>query len=135
MNNEHHESYECKRCYMDLYLDFGPMHEKSKIEMDENQFQFAIFCALKTLFGDTGCAIKVDILYYNGERRAYISFSAKNLTAVWSALCLFSKYDGLDCMFLIYKVTPVLAALNLNSRGFKHKRIMEKCPLDKTVDS
>ncbi|GFV10499.1 RNase H domain-containing protein [Trichonephila clavipes] len=43
------------------------------------------------------------------------------LVKVWSALTLFSSYQDLDCMFRVYKVTPLLASLNLNSNIYKHK--------------
>ncbi|XP_054710365.1 ribonuclease P protein subunit p14-like [Uloborus diversus] len=107
--------------YMDIRLDFGEEYGNSAVEMDEKLFRYAISLALKILYGDMGYIIPVDVLKYREEdRRALIRLPARELVKVWSALSLFSKYDDLDCMFRIYKVTPVLACLNLNSRLYEH---------------
>ncbi|XP_035220067.1 ribonuclease P protein subunit p14-like [Stegodyphus dumicola] len=70
-----------------------------------------------------GYIIPIDILKYRTEdRRAYIRLPARDVTKVWSALSLFTSYEGLECMFRIFKVTQVLACLNLNSSIYFHKK-------------
>ncbi|KAF8768048.1 Ribonuclease P protein subunit p14 like protein [Argiope bruennichi] len=112
---------------MDIRLDFGEQYGETEIPMDIKQFKYSIFLALKTLHGDMGCSIPFDILKYREkDRRAIIRFQSKHITAIWSALTLFSSYDDLECTFKVYKATPVLACLNLNSSIYNHKE-QDKC--------
>ncbi|GFR29065.1 uncharacterized protein TNCT_191171 [Trichonephila clavata] len=121
------EICEFKKHYMDIRLDFGEKYNNPEISMDLAQFKYAIFLALKSLHGDMGCSVPVDVLKYRSDdRRAFIRFPSKELVKVWSALTLFSSYQDLGCMFRVYKVTPLLANLNLNSNIYKHKE-KEKC--------
>ncbi|CAL1276688.1 unnamed protein product [Larinioides sclopetarius] len=95
--------------------------------MDVKKFKYAIFLALKILHGDMGCSIPVDILKYREkDRRAIIRIPSKQVTKIWSALTLFSSYDDLECTFKVYKTTPVLSCLNLNSTMYNHKE-QDKC--------
>lgn len=115
--------------YMDIQLDFGEEFGNSGIEMDINKFKYAISLAMKKLYGEMGYITSIDVLKYKEkDRRAYIRIPASELVKVWSSLSLFSTYDGLDCMFRVYKVTPVLCCLSLNSRMYDHKAA-DECPL------
>ncbi|KAG8185038.1 hypothetical protein JTE90_017061 [Oedothorax gibbosus] len=108
--------------YMDIKLDFGENCDNSSLLMGVKQFKYAVFLALKTMHGDVGCAIPVDILKYDEkQRRAFIRIPSREVTKVWNSLLLFSSYEGLECMFRVYKVSPVLACLNMNSRLYNHK--------------
>ncbi|CAL1276687.1 unnamed protein product [Larinioides sclopetarius] len=113
--------------YMDIRLDFGEQYGLTEIPMDVKKFKYAIFLALKILHGDMGCSIPVDILKYREkDRRAIIRIPSKQVTKIWSALTLFSSYDDLECTFKVYKTTPVLSCLNLNSTMYNHKE-QDKC--------
>ncbi|GFV10496.1 uncharacterized protein TNCV_1951441 [Trichonephila clavipes] len=72
------EICEFNKHYMDVRLDFGEKYDNPEISMDLAQFKYAIFLALKSLHGEMGCSVRVDVLKYRSEdRRAFIRIPSK----------------------------------------------------------
>nr|XP_042904752.1 uncharacterized protein LOC107444448 isoform X2 [Parasteatoda tepidariorum] len=72
-------SSKSRNFYMDIQLDFGEEYGGKPLDMEINAFKYAIFQALKNIYGDMGCIISVDILKYREEdRRAFIRVPSRS---------------------------------------------------------
>ncbi|CAN7989225.1 unnamed protein product, partial [Ixodes hexagonus] len=101
------------------------------LELDSRLFKYAIVMALRTLFGEVGASIQVDVLRYReADKRAYLRTSSKNLVKVWSSLTLCTSYDGKPCSFRIFKVSCSLASLSVASSQYKHKAVQQAMDVD-----
>ncbi|GIY84212.1 ribonuclease P [Caerostris darwini] len=112
--------------YMDISLDFFEEYGFKSIPMDINIFRYVISSALKRCM--MSCSIPVEILQYREkDRRGIIRIPSKETVKTWSALVLFSSYDNLECMFRVYKASPLLPCLNLCSSLYIHKKKDKEC--------
>lgn len=77
--------------------------------------------AVKTLFGEIGASVTVDILKYNPDtRRAILRVPADFYVKLHSSLTLCGEYEGIHCAYRVHKTSPLLLTLLGDSRDYIH---------------
>uniref|UniRef100_A0A131XJQ9 Putative ribonuclease p 14 subunit n=1 Tax=Hyalomma excavatum TaxID=257692 RepID=A0A131XJQ9_9ACAR len=114
----------CRTQY--VYMDVSLHFEEPGEDVDAAMFKYIIQQALKRSFGEVGASIVVDVLKFREEDlRAYLRVLSSNLTKLWSSLTLTSCYNGRQCSFRVYKVSPSLASLAVSSSHYQHVPVEE----------
>ncbi|RWS17325.1 ribonuclease P protein subunit p14-like isoform X2 [Dinothrombium tinctorium] len=112
--------------YADISLEFQ-LNDAQSNNIHERTFKIIIMSALKSLFGDVGAAINVDIIKYDSsEKRAFIRFPAKQFVRVRSALTLLSSWEKQNCTFRIHKICHSLSSLPIESFN-QHHNVVACC--------
>ncbi|KAJ9599245.1 hypothetical protein L9F63_010247 [Diploptera punctata] len=80
------------------YLDVSIEIEEGKREISAVYFKNHIIQALKTLFGEVGASINVDILkYQSATKRAILRCPSDSYVKLLSSLTLSSSFNGIAC--------------------------------------
>ncbi|KAJ8971304.1 hypothetical protein NQ314_000781 [Rhamnusium bicolor] len=84
-------------------------------------FKKNIIEAINELFGEVGAAVNIDLLKYQSScRRAILRVPKTHYVKVRSSLTLCGKYEGKVCAYRVHKATPLLLALQAESRDYNH---------------
>uniref|UniRef100_A0A3P9QDN0 Ribonuclease P/MRP 14 subunit n=1 Tax=Poecilia reticulata TaxID=8081 RepID=A0A3P9QDN0_POERE len=79
-----------------------------------------ITSCLRSLFGEVGAALNVDVLKYDEETlTALLRVPSRGLVKLWSSLTLQGFYQNRVCAFRVLQVSPFLLALTGNSRDLQ----------------
>ncbi|CAG9766290.1 unnamed protein product [Ceutorhynchus assimilis] len=102
--------------YLDIKLILANPEEVTPAFYKKN-----ILEAVKQLFGETGASIPIDILKFNSETlEAILRVPKSHYIKIRSSLVLSGKYEGIRCIYSIQKSTPLLLALQGDSRNYNH---------------
>lgn len=115
MLERHFAPKQADHFFLKLFLEVSGA--KDEWNLTESLFKSIIVEALRVLHGQTGASITVDILKFNMETyEAIIRVPEGGLVKLWSALTLFSSYNGARCAFRILQVSTHLLSLASSSR-------------------
>tara|TARA_B110001452_G_scaffold235185_1_gene213854 strand:+ start:1200 stop:1577 length:378 start_codon:yes stop_codon:yes gene_type:complete len=99
------------RC--DVAVDDG------RIQLTPVRFRAVLLQAMRTLFGEVGAAMQVDVLEFDEPRQhAVLRVPADGVTRLWSALTLVTEFDKKPCRVRVLTVAGSLSSLALDSRDF-----------------
>uniref|UniRef100_A0A8C5QP17 Ribonuclease P/MRP subunit p14 n=1 Tax=Leptobrachium leishanense TaxID=445787 RepID=A0A8C5QP17_9ANUR len=99
--------------YMKVQLVF----QGESVPLNAAQFKLLIVNALRTLHGEVGSSLPLDLLKYNEDTLcAILRISSRGLVKLWSALTLCGRYQHRECAFRVIQTSPFLLALAGNSR-------------------
>lgn len=77
--------------------------------------------AVKELFGEVNAAVTIDLLKYNPQNnQVIIRVPKSHYIKIRNSLTLSCKYEGQLCVYKIHKSTPLLLALQAESRNYNH---------------
>lgn len=101
--------------YMKIVLTFEAGQTVPEICMSE--MRQTITTALRTVFGENGAAVCVDILKYSPKsRKAILRVPQSDYVKVRNALCLYGKYGDYHCAFRVKQTSGHLMALAVDTR-------------------
>ncbi|KAJ8924030.1 hypothetical protein NQ315_006807 [Exocentrus adspersus] len=107
-----------KYYYLDVSLDFAEPYET---EITGVYFKKNIVSAVNQLFGEVAAAVNIDILKYNSaNRRAVLRVPKTHYIKLRSSLTLCGKFEGHPCAYTVHKATPLLLALQGDSRDYTY---------------
>ncbi|XP_022075333.1 ribonuclease P protein subunit p14 [Acanthochromis polyacanthus] len=99
--------------YMKVHL----VLENETTRLTAVELKHFIISGLKTLHGEVGAALNVDVLKYDDDTlTALLRVSSRGLVKLWSSLTLLGSYQNQACAFRVLQVSPFLLALSGNSR-------------------
>lgn len=99
--------------YMKVHL----VLENESTRLTAVELKHFIITGLKTLHGEVGAALNVDVLKYDDDTlTALLRVSSRGLVKLWSSLTLLGSYQNQACAFRVLQVSPFLLALSGNSR-------------------
>ncbi|XP_050306122.1 ribonuclease P protein subunit p14 [Anthonomus grandis grandis] len=102
--------------YLDVKLILQDPEEVPVAYLKKN-----ILEALRELFGEIGATITIDILKFNPETlEAIIRVPESHYIKLRGSLTLCGRYEGKRCIYSVRKSTPVLLALQGDSRNYIH---------------
>lgn len=102
------------------YLDISLRLEDPQ-EVTPAFFKKNIVEALKKLFGEIGASVTIDILKFNPKTlRAIIRVPKSHYIKLRGSLTLCGRYEGHKCIYIVHKATPLLLALQGDSRDYNH---------------
>ncbi|KAM8930406.1 ribonuclease P protein subunit p14 [Pelodytes ibericus] len=100
--------------YIKIQLVF---REQGKIRLNAAQFKLLVVSALKTLHGEVGSSIPLDLLRYDEQTFcAILRIYSRGLVKLWTALTLLGQYQNQECTVRVIQTSPFLLALAGNSR-------------------
>lgn len=85
-------------------------------------FKKNIVSSMKKIFGEVAASVTIDILKYDPlTRRAILRVPSNYYSKLHSALTLCGQYEEeTECCYKINKTSPLLLALNCDSRSYIH---------------
>ncbi|XP_023136087.2 ribonuclease P protein subunit p14 [Amphiprion ocellaris] len=99
------------------YLKVHLVLENETTRLTAVELKQFIITGLKTLHGEVGAALNVDVLKYDDDSlTALLRVSSRGLVKLWSSLTLLGSYQNQACAFRVLQVSPFLLALTGNSR-------------------
>lgn len=105
--------------YLKTTLEF---EAETSLDIDLILFRTILVQALKSLFGDLGAALQVDVLRYDSlMRQAILRVPNRGLVQLWSSLSWYSEHKDYRCRFHIHKISSCLLSLSTDSRTFQHQ--------------
>lgn len=97
------------------------MAELSETEVTAVYFKKNIISAVNQLFGEVATAVNIDILKYDCiNRRGILRVPKTHYIKLRSSLTLCGKHEGEPCAYRIHKASPLLLALQGDSRDYTH---------------
>lgn len=101
------------------YLKVQLETEKQCEPLDAILFKQLILESIKSMFGEVGAGIDVDILKYTcSSQEAILRVHSSFYVKVWGALTLCGTSQGWPCAFRVLQASPHLMCLAVNSREF-----------------
>lgn len=103
------------------YLDVTLVLEIPEVGVPRAFFKKNIVEAVRKVFGEVGASVNIDILKYNSlTLRGIIRVPKSHYIKVRSSLTLCGRYEGQRCVYIVHKATPLLLALQGDSRHYEH---------------
>ncbi|XP_076268183.1 ribonuclease P protein subunit p14-like [Rhynchophorus ferrugineus] len=103
------------------YLDVSMVFEFQK-EVTPAYFKKYILESIKQIFGEfAAAAIQIDILKFNPETlRAVLRVPKEFYIKLRASLTLSGQFEGVKCSYIVHKASPLLLALQGDSRDYQH---------------
>ncbi|KAM6927312.1 ribonuclease P protein subunit p14 [Xenentodon cancila] len=102
------------------YLKVQLVLEDGSTRLTAVELKHFIITGLKSLHGEVGAALTVDVLKYDEDSlTALLRVGSSGLAKLWSSLTLLGSYQNQDCAFRVLQVSPFLLALTGNSRDLQ----------------
>uniref|UniRef100_A0A087YAM4 Ribonuclease P/MRP 14 subunit n=3 Tax=Poecilia TaxID=8080 RepID=A0A087YAM4_POEFO len=102
------------------YLKVRLVLEDESARVSAIDLKTFITSCLRSLFGEVGAALNVDVLKYDEETlTALLRVPSRGLVKLWSSLTLQGFYQNRACAFRVLQVSPFLLALTGNSRDLQ----------------
>ena len=99
--------------------------DDGRIQLTPARFRAVLLQAMRTLFGEVGAAMQVDVLEFDQpKQQAVLRLPADGVTRLWSALTLVTEFDKQPCRVRVLTVASSLSSLALDSRNFCRKHAL-----------
>lgn len=106
---------------VNLTFCYRQLAESSENEITAVYFKKNIISALNQLFGEVATAVNIDILKYDPiNRRSILRVPKTHYIKLRTSLTLCGIYEGEPCAYRIHKASPLLLALQGDSRNYSH---------------
>ncbi|CAG2175179.1 unnamed protein product [Oppiella nova] len=100
--------------YLDIELDFES-GDKTVPPIGVRQYKLMIMSSIRSLFGDFGAKLLVDLIQYRDrDFRAIIRSNAKDLVRIRNALIMPLDWEHRVCRFRIHKISHSLSSLAID---------------------
>jgi len=101
------------------FLDVQIVFASDLSELPDYLFKSILLSAIRTLFGNTGASVDLDVLRYDEpKRRGIVRVPKRYLNSVWGSFTMCSKYDNHRLRIEVHAVSSFLSALGSDSRSY-----------------